>query len=128
MNANQKQYAFEWHVEGNYGFGHGWESVSAESSYTEARNRLLEYRENDPGSAYRIKRRRVRVGWRIGGPMPEDAPCVVEADCVHAIVALFPDTDAGRIDAREFIDRHSVGERSYRALDSNAGWIAIVRK
>jgi hypothetical protein len=41
-------------VQGNYGFGHGWETECEESSYREARARLREYQENGSGS-YRIR-------------------------------------------------------------------------
>ena len=47
----------EFNVQGNYGFG--WEDVCAESTYREARERLREYRDNEPGYPHRIKVRRV---------------------------------------------------------------------
>lgn len=48
----------EYVVQGNYGFGHGWEDVCSETKYSEARERLKEYRENQPGP-YRLITRRV---------------------------------------------------------------------
>lgn len=35
---------------------HGWEDLTAEETIKEARERLAEYRDNEPG-AYRIRRR-----------------------------------------------------------------------
>lgn len=42
-------------IQGNYGFGHGWETVTAEESYREARDCLREYRDNEPGVPFRMK-------------------------------------------------------------------------
>ena len=44
-------------VQGNYGYGHGWEDVAAETDRKEAKARLREYRENSPGSHRLIQRR-----------------------------------------------------------------------
>lgn len=41
-------------------YGHGWEIVTCEDTYREARKRLREYRENEPGVSFRIKKRRVK--------------------------------------------------------------------
>ena len=46
----------EWDVQGNY--GHGWEDVTTEETYREARARLREYRENEPTVAHRLHCRR----------------------------------------------------------------------
>jgi len=48
-------------VEANYGYGHGWESVTAEETYGAARERIREYRENMPEYPYRLKVRRERI-------------------------------------------------------------------
>jgi hypothetical protein len=48
-------------VEGNYGQTHGWEVVTSESTLSEARARLKEYRNNDPYIEFRIKKTRERV-------------------------------------------------------------------
>ena len=48
-------------VEGNYGYGDGWEAVTAEDNRKEARERLKEYRENEPGTPFRIKKHRERI-------------------------------------------------------------------
>lgn len=50
----------EYEVQGNYGYGHGFECVTAETSFKEARERLKEYRENEPGFPFRIVKKRVK--------------------------------------------------------------------
>ncbi len=45
---------------------HGWEEVTAEDTYKEARARLKEYRENERGTSFYIKRARV--------PLPPPPP------------------------------------------------------
>ena len=54
--AYQRKTRDYWDIQGNYGFG--WESVTVEDSWKEARGRLKEYRENEPGIAFRAKKRR----------------------------------------------------------------------
>jgi len=49
-------------VQGNYGYGHGWEDLTAEDTRKEALARLREYRENERGVAFRLIRRRERIG------------------------------------------------------------------
>ena len=49
-------------VQGNYGYGHGWEDVTAETTRAEAKQRLREYRENEQGVPFRLIRRRERIG------------------------------------------------------------------
>lgn len=49
----------EYVLQGNYGFGHGWEDLTAEESRKECRQRLREYQENEGGN-YRIVRRAVK--------------------------------------------------------------------
>lgn len=48
----------EYAIQGDY--GHGWEDVTAEDSWSEARARLREYNENE-AYPHRIKKRRVRI-------------------------------------------------------------------
>lgn len=48
-------------VRGNYGYGHGYETVTTEEDRVEAHARLREYRENEPGVPFRIVKRRERV-------------------------------------------------------------------
>jgi hypothetical protein len=47
-------------VQGNYGYGHGWEDLTAEDTRKEALARLREYRENEAGP-FRLIRRRERI-------------------------------------------------------------------
>jgi hypothetical protein len=48
----------EYILQGNYGYGQGWEDLCAEDTRKEARQRLKEYQENEGGN-YRIICRRV---------------------------------------------------------------------
>jgi len=48
----------EYDIEGLYGYG--WETVTTEESFLEAKARLKEYRENERGTAFRINRVRVK--------------------------------------------------------------------
>jgi hypothetical protein len=50
-----------WVVQGNYGYGHGWEDVTAEENWKEAKARIREYRENERGVPFRVIRRRERI-------------------------------------------------------------------
>lgn len=50
-----------WEVQGNYGPAHGWEMVTCEDSYSEARQRLREYRENEPQYSFRLRTKRERI-------------------------------------------------------------------
>lgn len=45
-------------VQGNYGYGHGWEDLCAENTRTGGLDRLKDYRDNE-GGALRLIRRRV---------------------------------------------------------------------
>lgn len=51
----------EYDIEGNYGYGHGYEAVTTEDDRAGARERLREYRENEPGIPFRIRKRRVPI-------------------------------------------------------------------
>jgi len=54
-----------WDIQGNY--GQGWEVVTAEHRWADARERLREYRENEPGFRFRarwIPKPRLRYGDR----------------------------------------------------------------
>lgn len=53
-------------VQGNYGYGHGWEDLTAEDNGNEARARLREYRENERGIPFRLVRRRERIEGAAG--------------------------------------------------------------
>ena len=50
-----------WDVEANYGYGDGWEAVTAEETWKETRERLKEYRENEPGVPFRARKKRERI-------------------------------------------------------------------
>lgn len=41
-------------VQGNYGFGHGFEDVYASEDYKDARERLKEYRQNEPNAIHKL--------------------------------------------------------------------------
>lgn len=49
----------EYQVHGKY--AHGWEEVTAEDTRNEAKERLKEYRENEPGTEFKIVRKRVKI-------------------------------------------------------------------
>lgn len=48
-----------WTVQGNY--GQGWEDVTAEDTRKECKERLKEYRENEPMYPHRMIVKRVRI-------------------------------------------------------------------
>lgn len=48
-------------VHGNYGYGHGFECVTAEDTRKAAKARLKEYRENEPGVPFKIVAKRERI-------------------------------------------------------------------
>lgn len=49
----------EYDIEGNYGFG--FEIVTCETTYSEAKKRIKEYRANEPGISFRRVKHRVPV-------------------------------------------------------------------
>ena len=53
---NKYQYLFI--LQGNYGYGHGFEDLTASESYSEVKAELKDYRINE-GGRYRIIQRRV---------------------------------------------------------------------
>ena len=52
------KYLYLWVVQGNYGYGHGWEDIGGGDTYKEARADLKDYRQNAPEYTYRIIQRR----------------------------------------------------------------------
>lgn len=48
-----------WSVEGHY--AHGWEEVTAEDDRKQARERIKEYRENEPGTSFRLRKYREKI-------------------------------------------------------------------
>lgn len=57
-----------WIVQGNY--GHGWEDVTAAKTWKEIKQNLREYRENEPGTAFRAIKRRVKIAAPQNNPQP----------------------------------------------------------
>ena len=55
-------------VQGNYGYGHGWEDVTAEDTRKEAMARIREYRENERGVPFRLIRRREKIEAAAAAP------------------------------------------------------------
>lgn len=54
----------EFDIEGDYGYGNGYEVLCSEFFYKHAKNRLHEYRREEGQAKYRIKTRRVlKEGW-----------------------------------------------------------------
>lgn len=49
----------EYQIHGNYGYG--WEELTAEETYKEARAQLRCYNENEPGIPHKIVKRRVKL-------------------------------------------------------------------
>jgi hypothetical protein len=58
-NPRQRKTRDVWVVQGNY--GQGWEDVTAEETFKEIRQRVKEYRENEPGTAFRVKLTREKI-------------------------------------------------------------------
>lgn len=57
----------EYVVQGNYGFGHGWEDLTSENTKAEGLARLREYRMNEPSYAHRMIIRTVKQGAELPG-------------------------------------------------------------
>lgn len=48
----------EWHIMANYGYG--WEVVTIETTYQDARQMLKDYNENEPQYSHKIKKVRIK--------------------------------------------------------------------
>ena len=48
-----------WEIQGNYGY-YGFECVSTEETIKEAKQTLMEYRDNEKGISFRIVKKRVK--------------------------------------------------------------------
>ena len=48
----------EWHTQGNYGCG--WETVTIDDNYADAKQMLKDYNENEPQYPHRLIKKRVR--------------------------------------------------------------------
>lgn len=57
----QRKTKDEYHIEGQYGDSYGWEMVTIEETYPEAKNMLKCYNENEPNIPHRIVKRRVPI-------------------------------------------------------------------
>ena len=53
------KYVYLYVLQGNYGYGHGWEDLTASEKWREVRVNLRDYCENE-GGRYRIIQRRER--------------------------------------------------------------------
>ncbi len=51
------KYLYLWILQGNYGYGHGWEDLTASEVRSEVKANWREYRDNE-GGTYRIIHRR----------------------------------------------------------------------
>lgn len=51
----------EYEIQVNYGYGHGYECVTTEETWKEAKAQLKCYRENEPGTPFRIVKKRVKI-------------------------------------------------------------------
>ena len=51
----------EYHVMGDYGYGHGYETVTIEETYKEARVMKKCYMENEPGIRFKVVTKRVKI-------------------------------------------------------------------
>jgi hypothetical protein len=51
----------EYQIKGDYGYGHGFEEVCSEDTKPEAIKRLKEYRQNEPGTPFKIVKKRIKV-------------------------------------------------------------------
>lgn len=45
---------YEYVIVGDYGYGHGYEDLTAEDTRTDAMLRLHEYRDNEPGVSFKV--------------------------------------------------------------------------
>lgn len=51
----------EYEIQGDYGYGCGYETVTTETTSREAREQLRVYRENEPGVHFRIVKKRIKL-------------------------------------------------------------------
>lgn len=56
MKTNKYTYLYV--LQGNYGYGHGWEDLTAAETHKEICSYRKDYRENEPGTPLRVIRRR----------------------------------------------------------------------
>jgi hypothetical protein len=86
-------------VQGNYGYGHGWEDLTAEETRTDIVKRLREYRENEPGGSFRWRKKREKIATpaahaRKKKMTPQEAKRLLESEGIdfsrdyHASVSM----------------------------------------
>lgn len=51
----------EYEIQGYYGSTYGYETVTTEKTWKEAKAQIKCYRENEPGIDFRIQKKRVRI-------------------------------------------------------------------
>lgn len=49
-------------IQGNYGYGYGFECVNTETTRLKAKKSVREYRENEKGTTFRIVKKRIKIG------------------------------------------------------------------
>ena len=59
MGANSAKAEIEYSIQGYYGSQYGWEELTAEESFVEAKVQLKCYNENEPEIRHRIKRQKI---------------------------------------------------------------------
>jgi hypothetical protein len=55
-SKEQNMATYEYEVQGNYGYGDGWECLTTEATLPEAKVQRRCYDENEPGVPHRVKR------------------------------------------------------------------------
>lgn len=58
MKTKTPKYLYTFVLQGNYGYGHGWEDLTAADTRAEIRGYRKDYRENEPGTPLRVIQRR----------------------------------------------------------------------
>ncbi len=59
--AYKRKTVDEYDIEGDYGYGDGWEIVTCEANFKDAKAVIKEYRENEPYGRFRIRKHRVKI-------------------------------------------------------------------
>lgn len=67
MPRKPSKYETIYVVQGNYGYGHGWEDLDASADRKDAQANYRLYRENEPSASLRFIKRRVLRDGALGG-------------------------------------------------------------
>lgn len=59
--AYKRKTVDEYRIFSNYGYGDGWEESTTESTYKEGKERLKEYRTNEPNYSHKLICKRVKI-------------------------------------------------------------------